>query len=98
MVIGTSNNENAVIGTFRTSNNDNKIIRLMFFFLFLVCVAYGFIGFFCGVVSIATLAAISYARYIKVCGVKHGMLSCLINVTEVKHVKLLQFKSNFSFI
>ncbi|XP_052083740.1 opsin-5-like [Mytilus californianus] len=36
------------------------------------CAAYGFICFFCGVVSIATLAVISYARYIKVCGVKRG--------------------------
>ncbi|XP_076080013.1 opsin-5-like [Mytilus galloprovincialis] len=36
------------------------------------CAAYGFICFFCGVVSITTLAVISYVRYLKVCGVKRG--------------------------
>lgn len=37
-----------------------------------LCAAYGFIGFFTGVVSIATLAAISYTRYIKVCSIGHA--------------------------
>ncbi|XP_071177972.1 opsin-5-like [Mytilus edulis] len=32
-----------------------------------LCSAYGFTGFFCGVVSISTLAAISVARYVQVC-------------------------------
>ncbi|CAG2254619.1 OPN5 [Mytilus edulis] len=42
------------------------------FLLTVVCAAYGFICFFCGVVSITTLAVISYVRYLKVCGVKRG--------------------------
>ncbi|KAK3083985.1 hypothetical protein FSP39_006294, partial [Pinctada imbricata] len=31
------------------------------------CQAYGFMGFFCGVVSISTLAMMSFSRYINVC-------------------------------
>lgn len=50
-----------------------KTMFLKIFFYFSVCAGYGFLGFFCGVVSIATLTAISYARYLKVCGVRYGM-------------------------
>ncbi|XP_052074030.1 opsin-5-like [Mytilus californianus] len=37
-----------------------------------LCATYGFTGFFCGVVSISTLAAISLARYVQVCRKNHG--------------------------
>lgn len=40
---------------------------LMASILFLGCRIYGCLGFFCGVVSISTLALMSFSRYIHVC-------------------------------
>ncbi|VDI79530.1 Hypothetical predicted protein [Mytilus galloprovincialis] len=45
-----------------------------------LCATYGFTGFFCGVVSISTLAAISLARYVQVCRTDQGKFSHLESI------------------